>query len=117
MKIGAGGLQAIIAQDAARGMEGGRAKTAAEAALLQSEDPNVRRLLHDLNKAVERMRRAAEMYNQSLEFSVNAVGGKRPRITVRDRCTGIARDLTLEEAGAWLEGLEGSKGRNINGYA
>ncbi len=117
MKIGAGGLQAIIAQDAARGLEGDRIKTAAEAALQQSDDPNVRRLLHELNKAVERMRRTAEMFNQSMEFKVNTADRKKPRITARDRRTGASRDFTLEEAEAWLEEMGRNPGAKLNGYA
>lgn len=115
MKIGAGGLQAIIAQEAARGLEANRVKTAGDQALLQSEDPNLRRLLHDLNKAVEKMRQAAEMYNQPLDFTVKR--GEKPRIRARDRRTGAGREFTLEEARAWLEELDRSLGRNFNGYA
>lgn len=117
MKIGAGGLQAIIAQDAARGMDASRARTAAEEALLQSEDPVLRRQLYDLNKAVERMRRAAVMYHQPMDFSVKIKDKKKARIIARDERTGIVRDFTLEEAGAWLAELEEDKGKNLNGYA
>lgn len=116
MKIGAGGLQAIIAQETARGMEAGRVKTAAEEALLQSEDPVLRRQLYDLNKAVERMRRAAEMYHLPMEFTVKVKERSRPRITARDRRTGAGREFTLEEAEAWLEEIGQSKGENLNGY-
>ncbi|MCL6612881.1 MAG: hypothetical protein K6T66_15220 [Peptococcaceae bacterium] len=117
MKIGAGGLQAMIAQDAARGLEANRPKTPAEEALLQSEDPNLRRLLRDLNKAVERMRRAAETYNHPLDFRVNTADKKRPKITARDRRTGASRDFTLEEAEAWLGGLGGNRGGKLDGFA
>ncbi|MCL6478376.1 MAG: hypothetical protein K6T65_08160 [Peptococcaceae bacterium] len=117
MKIGAGGLQAIIAQEAARGLEANRAKTSSEEALLQSEDPNLRRLLHELNKAVERMRRAAEAYNQPMDFIVKMKEKNRPRIEGRDRRTGASREFTLEEAEAWLEGMDWSLGGNVNGYA
>lgn len=115
MKIGAGGLQAIIAQDAARGLEAGKVKTPAEAALLQSEDPVLRRQLYDLNKAVERMRKAAEAFNQPMDFGVKR--REKLRINARDRRTGAEREFTLEEAEAWLAGLEEDRGRNINGYA
>lgn len=118
MKIGAGGLQAIIAQDAARGLENQqRVKTAAEEALLQSEDPVLRKQLYELNKAMERMRRAAEAFNLPMEFMVKLKDKKKPRITARDRRTGDDREYTLEEAGAWLEDLEKNLGRSINGYA
>lgn len=115
MKIGAGGLQAILAQEAARGLDAGKVKTPAEAALLQSDDPVLRRQLYDLNKAVERMRKAAEAFNHPMDFEIKR--GERPRIRAKDRRTGAERDLTLEEAEAWLEGLEENRGRNINGYA
>lgn len=117
MKIGAGGLQALFTQDLARGLEANRPKTPSEEALLQSEDPNLRRLLHELNKAVERMRRAAETYNHPLDFRVNTADKKRLRITARDRRTGTSRDFTLEEAEAWLEGLSGNRGGKLDGYA
>lgn len=116
MKIGAGGLQAIIAQDAARGMEAGRTKTSAEEALLQSEDPALRKQLYDLNKAVERMRRAAEMYHLPMEFTIKEKDRNRPRIAARDRRTGAGREFTLEEAGVWLEEVGQLKGENLNGY-
>ena len=115
MKIGAGGLQGIIAQEVARGLESSRLKPEVEKALLQSEDPNLRKLLHELNKAVERMRKAAETYNQPLVFVVKK--GERPRIKAQDRRTKASREFTLEEAEAWLEGIERSVGRNLNGYA
>lgn len=116
MKIGAGGLQAILAQDAARGLAPNQAKTAAEEALLQSEDPNLRRQLYELNKAVERLRKAAEMFHQPMEFTVRVREGKKARINARDRRTGAERDFTLEEAEAWLEGRDRLHGRSLNGY-
>lgn len=117
MKIGAGGLQAVFAQDAARGVEINRSRTAGEEALLQSEDPALRRLIHELNKAVERMRRAAEMYNLPVEFSARVKDRKKPRIAGRDRRTGATREYTLEEAEAWLEEIDRRQGINVNGYA
>lgn len=116
MKIGAGGLQAIVAQDAARSLDASRFKPTAEETLLQSEDLALRRMRYELNKAVERMRQAAEMYNQPLDFIVKR-DDKKPRIKARDRRTGAEREFTLEEAEAWLEEMGKNKGRNLNGYA
>lgn len=115
MKIGGGGLQAIAAQEAARTLDVARLKPAVGDALLQSEDLALRRTRYELNKAVERMRRAAEMYNQPLEFTVFKKG--KPRIKAKDRRTGSSREFTLEEAEAWLEEMDENKGRGINGYA
>lgn len=116
MKIGAGGLQAIIAQDAARGLDASRIKTAAEESMLHSEDPVLRKLLYDLNKAVERLRRAAEAYNLPMDFNVKMKDAKKPRISSRDRRTGVGREFTLEEAEDWLEEVGQLKGENLNGY-
>ena len=113
MKVGAGGLQAMIAQDAARGVEHPNTKTAADQVLLQSEDPALRRLINDLNKAVERMRRAAEAFNQPMDFEVKRKD--RPKIKARDRRTGVSREFTLDEAEEWLEEMSQRKGR-LNGY-
>ncbi|MFZ5647479.1 MAG: hypothetical protein ACOY30_07650 [Bacillota bacterium] len=115
MKIGAGGLQSIIAQEMSRGLDPNRVKTAAEEALLQSEDPVLRRHLYDLNKAVERMRKAAEAFNHPMDFEVKRE--KKPKIKARDRRTGASREFTLEEAEAWLDGLEEDKGGKLDGYA
>ncbi len=115
IKIGAGGLQAQAAQEAARNLDTNRLRTPAREVLLQGEDLAMRRLMYELNKAVERMRRAAEMYNQPLEFKVKR--RERPRIRARDRRTGAERELTLEEAEAWLEELKEDKGKNLNSYA
>lgn len=115
MKIGAGGLQAIAAQDAARSLDTSRLKPSVGEELLQSEDLALRKMRYELNKAVERMRRAAEMYNQPLDFALIREG--KPRIKARDRRTGCSRDFTLEEAEAWLEEMDEKKGRGINGYA
>ena len=117
MKIGAGGLQAIIAQETVRGADPSYAKTAAEESLLQSEDPVLRRQLYDLNKAVERMRRVAEMFHQPLDFNVKSKDKNKPRITARDRRSGTTREFTLEEAENWLEEIGPHKGSNLNGYA
>lgn len=114
MKIGAGGLQALVAQDAVR-FETHRPKPPAEEALLQGEDLAMRRLKYELNKSVERLHSAAEMYNLPFDFAVKRDG--RNRIKARDRRTGAERELTLEEAEAWLEELEENKGRSLNGYA
>ena len=114
MKIGAGGLQGIIAQDAFRGYDAGKVKTAAEQAIVQSEDPALRKQLYDLNKTVERMRKAAEAYNQPLDFEVKK--GEKPGIKARDRRTGAGREFTLEEAEDWVEEM-GEKGRKtLNEY-
>jgi len=115
VKIGAGGLQALIAQEAAKGVEAKTIKTPAEQALLQSEDPELRKQVYQLNKAAERMRRAAELFNQPLEFTVK-INKKRPRINSWDRRTGAERDYTLEEAEAWLDELDEQKGKMLNGY-
>lgn len=116
MKIGAGGLQAIIAQEASRGLEAKAVRTAAEQELIQSEDPVLRKQLYDLNKAIERMRSAAEMYNQPLEFTIKIKDKKKPRINARDRRTGVEREYTLEEAEAWLEEINQYEGKHLNGY-
>lgn len=115
MKIGAGGPQAQAVQEIARAPDAARPRPSTEEAMLQAEDHALRRLRYELNKAVERMRRAAEMYNQPLEFTVKQ--GKKPRISARDRRTGAEREFTLEEAEAWLAGLGENRGRNLNGYA
>jgi hypothetical protein len=114
MKIGAGGLQALIAQDAARVNDVSRAKPNAGEALLQGEDLAMRRQMYELNRAVERMRRAAELYNQPLEFMVKK---DKHTIKARDRRSGASREFTLAEAEAWLAELEEDKGKNLNGYA
>lgn len=113
MKIGAGGLQAQAAQDAARVMDINRARPDAEEALLQGQDLALRRHVHELNRAVDRMRRAAEMYNQPLEFVVKK---DKRTIKARDRRSGASREFTLAEAEAWLSELEEERGKNLNGY-
>lgn len=115
MKIGAGGLQALIAQEAARSLDTARLRPSVGEELLQSEDFALRKMRFELNKAVERMRQAANMYNQPLDFVVKKEG--KFKIVSRDRRTGASREFTLEEAEAWLDDLEVSKGRNLNGYA
>lgn len=116
MKIGAGGLQAIIAQEASKGLEAKAVKTPAEQELILSEDPELRKQVYQLNKAAERMRKAAEMFNQPLDFNVKLKGKKKPKINSRDRRTGAERDYTLEEAIVWLEEIEERKGKMLNGY-
>jgi hypothetical protein len=115
MKIGAGGLQALTAQDAVRTLDAARFKPTVGEELLQSEDLALRKMKYELNKAVERMHRAAEMFNQPLDFKVAKEG--KHRIKARDRRTGTSRDFTLEEAEAWLEEIYENKGRSLNGYA
>lgn len=115
MKIGAGGLQAQVVQDVVRISYAGSQKPTVEEELLQCEDLALRKIRFELNKAVERMRQAADMYNQPLDFIVKKEG--KPRIKSRDRRTGASREFTLEEAEAWLDELEQNKGRNLNGYA
>ncbi len=119
MKIGAGGPQAQAAREASQVLDTARLKPPAEETLLQSEDLALRRMRYELNKAVEQMRRMAEMFNQPYDFIVRR--GKKPRIKLRDRRTGAERELTLEEAEAWLEEMKeeskGRKGRKFNGYA
>lgn len=116
MKIGAGGLQAILAQEASRGLETRPVKTPAEQELIQSEDPDLRKQVYLLNKAAERMRKAAEMYNQPLEFNVKPKDKKKLRINSRDRRTGVEREYTLEEAEAWLAEMDEYKGKMLNRY-
>jgi len=116
VKIGAGGLQALVVQDAVRELEASRLKPTAQEVLQQSEDLALRRMQYELNKAVERMRQAAELFNQPFDFFVKR-DDKKPRIKARDRRTGAEREFTLEEGEAWLDELKENKGRNLNGYA
>lgn len=115
MKIGAGGLQSLAGHEASRGLDNTRLKPTTGEVLQQSEDHALRRLRYQLNKAVERMRQAALMYNQPLDFAVKRE--QRPKIQARDRRSGAEREYTLEEAEAWLAELEDNKGRKLNGYA
>jgi hypothetical protein len=115
MKIGAGGLQALTAQDAARTLDSARLKPTVGEEMLQSEDLALRKTRYELNKAVERMRLVAEMYNQPLDFAVVKEG--KFKIKARDRRTGSSRSFTLEEAEAWLEETSEKRGRSLNGYA
>ena len=115
MKIGAGGLQSLAAQEVVRGHEVNRSKPTVEESLLQSEDLALRKMKYELNKAVERLRQAAEMFHQPLDFMVKR--GDKPRIKARDRRSGATREFTLEEAEAWLSELNENKGRKLNGYA
>jgi hypothetical protein len=104
----------MVAQDAIRAADAVRARPDAGEALLQGEDLALRRMRYELNQAVERMRQAAEFYNQPLEFMVNK---DKRTIKARDRRSGSSRELTLTEAEAWLAELEENKGKNLNGYA
>lgn len=103
----------MVAQDAVR-FETNRPKPPAEEALLQGEDLAMQRLKYELNKSVERLRSAAEMYNLPFDFAVKRES--RKRIKARDRRTGTERELTLEEAEDWLEELNNSRGENLHGY-
>lgn len=117
MKIGAGALQAMVAQNMDRVMDAGRARPDAGEVLLQGEDLAMRRQRFELNHAAERMRQAAKMFNQPLDFMVKK---DQPKIKARDRRSGTERDFTLDEAQAWLEELNEdneNKGKNLNGYA
>lgn len=114
MKIGAGGLQSMIVQDATRVVDASRARPDAGEVLLQGEDLALRRQRYELNQAVERMRQVAEMFNQPLEFMVKK---DKPKIKARDRRTGAVREFTLAEADAWLAELNENKGKKLNGYA
>lgn len=115
MKIGAGGLQALAAQEAARSLDTARLRPTVGEEMLQSEDFALRKMRYELNKAVERMRRAAEFYNQPLDFT--AVKEGKPRIRARDRRTGASREFTLDEAYSWLEEMSENKNGSLNGYA
>lgn len=104
----------MLNQEANRPLDAERARPPAGEAVLQGEDLALRRQRYELNKAVERMRRAAELYNQPLEFAADQ---DQLKIRARDRRSGAGREFTLEEAAAWLAELDGNKGNNINGYA
>ncbi|MEG3069837.1 MAG: hypothetical protein RQM92_02425 [Candidatus Syntrophopropionicum ammoniitolerans] len=81
--------------------------------LAPEQDLAMRRQRHELHKAAERMRRAAELYKQPLQFTVKK---DKLRIWARDRRSGAGREFTLEEAKAWLEELDENKGKNLIGY-
>lgn len=86
MKIGAGGLQSLAQYDAvARRTESAdRVNPARE--LAQNPAPSD---LRDMVRAVERLNRMAEMYNQQVVFRLNRDrGGKRHRIRVMNKETG-----------------------------
>ncbi len=86
MKIGAGGLQSLAQYDAmARRIKGAdRVNPARE--LAQNPPPND---LRDMVRAVERLNRMAEMFNQQVIFRLNRDReGKRHRIRMMNKETG-----------------------------
>ncbi|CCO09144.1 flagellar protein FlaG [Desulforamulus hydrothermalis] len=122
MKIGAGGLQNLAAQEmiARQGDAAARSKPLPDPAVMQARDM-ARNLLHqDLNRAVEQLNRLARMLNQSLEFAL-VKQGKESRIRVKDKAGGRSRHLTPAQALALLaedaQPSEKTKGRHLDGYA
>lgn len=122
MKIGAGGLQSLAAQDAIarQGDAAARSKPLPDPAVLQARDMAQNLLHRDLNRAVEQLNHLAHLLNQALEFAI-IKQGKVTRVRVKDRTKGQTRDLTPEEALALLaktdEPEEKTKGRHLDGYA
>ncbi|MBE0466175.1 MAG: flagellar protein FlaG [Candidatus Desulforudis sp.] len=99
MKIGAGGLQSLAQYEAvARRGEGADRVNAARELMLNPAPTGLR----DMVRAVERLNRLAELFNQQLLFRVNREtegrGHKRPRIRMINRETGeTLRELDPEE--------------------
>ncbi|MCL5781228.1 MAG: flagellar protein FlaG [Firmicutes bacterium] len=122
MKIGAGGLQNLAAQDiiARQGDAAARSKPLPDPAVMQARDMAQNLLHRDLNRAVEQLNHLAHLLNQALEFAI-IKQGKVTRVRVKDRTKGQTRDLTPEEALALLaktdEPEEKTKGRHLDGYA
>ena len=113
MKIGAGGLQSLAQYDAVarRGEGAERVHVARE--LITNPAPSD---LRDLVRAVERLNRLAEMFNQQVLFRVNREReGKRPRIRMLDRKTGeTLRELDPEEIPAVARHLSDAVGLIID---
>lgn len=112
MKIGAGGLQAQVAQDGMPGTkaETGRLKTAKEtldADISHYQNPVNR---SDLFKAVEKLNKAAELFNQPYEFRVNE-DGKKPTVelTTGDK-TQVVKEIPSNRVIALAQHMEQTVG-------
>ncbi|GAB6158051.1 hypothetical protein JCM39194_12510 [Desulfotomaculum varum] len=122
MKIGAGGLQNLAAQEliARHGDAAARSKPLPDPLIMQARDMAQNLLHKDLNRAVEQLNHLARLLNQTLEFAL-VKQGKESRIRVKDKTSGHSRLLTPEQTLALLaeteEPAEKTKGRHLDGYA
>lgn len=122
MKIGAGGLQNLAAQEliARQGDPASRTKPTPDPLAMQAQEIAKNLLNRDLNKAVEQLNKLAHLFNQTLEFKL-VRDAKPPKIKVTNKKTGQVEEWTPEEALALLTQEEQpekkNRGQHLDSYA
>lgn len=125
MKIAAGGLQVQVLDEVLRAFEGQRPRSLAGQEIA-AQGRETAQLLHDLNRAVERLNQAAEAFNYPLQFSLRRrqEGDKRQRggwrVVVRHKESGEEREMSVEDV-LRLAGCEEAtalgRGWHVDDYA
>ncbi|AQS59846.1 flagellar protein FlaG [Desulforamulus ferrireducens] len=118
MKIGAGGLQNLIAQEIATKFSdfANRVKPLPDPVDMQAQEV-CKKLLSakDLNKAVEHLNQLAKMFNLGIEFKL-VKDSKPPKVKLKAR-DGREIELSPEEVEELLNKAEPQKGNELDRYA
>lgn len=113
MKIGAGGVQSLAQYDAVARRSETADRVGMVREIMSNPAPND---LRDLLRAIERLNRMAELFNQQVLFRLNQErDGKKRRIRMMNRETGATlREVDPEELPALARHLHDSVGLIID---
>ncbi|MTI80216.1 MAG: flagellar protein FlaG [Firmicutes bacterium] len=120
MKLGAGGLQSLLNHDnlIIKQMEPARANKGLEQQQMQPQNHAQKPVnMSDLFKAVDRLNKAAQMFNYPFKFKVEKDKQGRKKVIVYNEETGETQEMEPEQAIKFSYQRETTSGRNFDDYA
>ncbi|MBO8138211.1 MAG: flagellar protein FlaG [Desulfotomaculum sp.] len=120
MKVGAGGLQSLLHHEnlTIKQLEPARGRAALDQQSLQPENHAQKPVNQaDLFKAVDRLNKAAQMFNYPFNFKIIKDKNGRKKVLVYNKKTGETQELEPEEAVKFAYQRETTTGKKFDDYA
>jgi uncharacterized FlaG/YvyC family protein len=120
MKIGAGGLQSLLNHEniTVKQVEPGRGRVIPDEQQLQNQSLAHKKVTEvELVKIVDRLNKAAQMFNYPLQFKVFKDKDKKLKVKVYNQQTGEIQELEPEQAAKFADHRESTSGKQIDDYA
>ena len=120
MKIGAGGLQSLLHHDnlIIKQLEPARLKGGLEEQRFYDQNLSQKPVSEaDLFKALDRLNKAAQMFNYPFLFKMERDKKGKPRVKVYNKQTGETQELQPHQVIKFSQERESPKGKRLDDYA
>ncbi|MEG6616518.1 flagellar protein FlaG [Peptococcaceae bacterium 1198_IL3148] len=119
MKIGAGGLQSLLHHDniTIKQVEPGRGRVVPDEQLQNQSLAHKKVTEAELVKIVDRLNKAAQMFNYPLKFKVFKDKDNKLKVKVFNTQTGETQEMEPEQAQKFADQRESTSGKKFDDYA